>query len=894
MFVRQTTVIVGCVLLVCCALSRQSASGQSDTVPTATQKKPESATKTKTYAIVVGNKTFADAEWRKVVDALAKKHNGRVIRFNSDVREAATELSARMPDYVCFVAAPEEITSPFIVNIHHMLRRLDDDPYEDALWSILTGYDAADALRIANRADPLVLQRAVSGTASFPIGPFDSGLRFNEGKKGRMWTKVPGGEEKEGKCEPDGVKMMVDALNNTPVHCFSTSGHATTADWQVGYNFKGGQFRCKDGQLFGLDTAGKRYDINSPNPKAYLAVGNCLIGLIPNRDCMALAWMHSGGAYQMFAHIAAQWYGHMGWGMRDLLVDQPGRFNVVEAFYFNQQSLLYRLASEYPRLLNIVVEDFDTQRNPGVMTELAMRHSLVRKNKDGQNEIDRDALGLLWERDTTVLYGDPAWDARLRQRKLPWSQEFTEKDGVYTFTATTNQDGQWASRPVMSLLPARVKDVEIIEGADLKPVVTDNFILLPLKGEFKKGQEVKVVFRAKPMVLPDTGMLAAIKKNTQAVALLPESFRSPVLIALSKAGGNRGQLISVIRGVPEDQREAAAFLIANMPECDLKSLDKKFLLDNIEYAFKAKKGAPWSKRIPEAMFYNDVLPYACVNERRDNWRKDFYDRFSAMAWKCKSAGEAAKLLNSEVFKTLDVEYHATSRPKPDQSPYESIETKFASCTGLSILLVDACRAVGIPARLAGIPLWKPDKDGKRPGIAGNHNWTEIWDGQWYHLGSAEPNELNKAWFTEKCPTAADYKIWFHRIYATSFRETGMSFPLAWNMSVQWVPATDVTLFYMNPCKVRVNMRSEDEKEVEVSAYLNGEIIATSSGRESAELSLAGGLTYDIVIRSADGKVVGTGKLPVPFREPTPATQPTPATKPAPESKPAAEENPVTK
>ena len=41
----------------------------------------------------------------------------------------------------------------------------------------------------------------------------------------------------------------------------------------------------------------------------------------------------------------------------------------------------------------------------------------------------------------------------------------------------------------------------------------------------------------------------------------------------------------------------------------------------------------------------------------------------------------------------------------------------ATCTGLSIMLVEACRAVGIPARVAGIASW--------PGRGGNHTWVEV-------------------------------------------------------------------------------------------------------------------------------------------------------------------------
>ncbi|MDY7009165.1 MAG: hypothetical protein SVV80_00205 [Planctomycetota bacterium] len=55
-----------------------------------------------------------------------------------------------------------------------------------------------------------------------------------------------------------------------------------------------------------------------------------------------------------------------------------------------------------------------------------------------------------------------------------------------------------------------------------------------------------------------------------------------------------------------------------------------------------------------------------------------------------------------------------------------------------------------------------------------------------------------------------------------------------------------------------------------------------------QLSVAGGLTYDLVVRSIDGKIVAREKLALPFRKPIPTT------KRAPESKPAAEKKPVTK
>ncbi|MCD6378115.1 MAG: transglutaminase domain-containing protein [Planctomycetes bacterium] len=812
----------------------------------------------KTYIVVVSKETYSQPDWRKVVDTLLTKHQGKVIDYSKDVRETLMELSAWLPDYVCFVARPQEANRQYDIKVHWLMRHIDDDPYGDAFWAILTGYDAGDALRIARYNKPLTLRRSISGTASAPLKPFESGLRFNEGKKGQYWVKEPGKDEVEKKCPQDCVKIMVDALNKTRPDCFFTSGHATPRDWQLGYNFKGGQFRCLDGQLYAVDTAGKRYLINSPNPKVYLAVGNCLIGMIPKRDCMALAWMHTGGAYQMFGHIASQWFGYMGWGMVELLLRQPGRFNVVESFYYNQQGLLYRLATDYPKLLNVKIEDYAQERHPWAMPVLAQRFNLK-----------RDALGLLWERDTTILYGDPAWDARLKRRILPWSQSFSVKGDVITFTVITNQDGKWPKayrgryHPITDTLPMRVGEVKIIEGKELEPVITDNFIILPYKAgaEYKKGEKMQVVFRVKPLIRPKEEILTQLQQCKEATTLLPEEYRSGVLIALAKAGKNRTQLIDTIRSAPKEHRKAVAFLIANMPDWDLKTLDKDFLLTNVKYAYLAWKNAPWGKQIPESLFLNYILPYANVNERRDNWRKDFYDRFSKMAWKCKSPSEAAMLLNKEVFKTFNIKYHATKRRKPDQSPYETIQIGYASCTGLTILLVDACRAVGIPARLVGIPMWKGWKPSTKK--APNHNWTEVWDNRWYYLGSAEPGPLNKTWFSKKVKVEADPRVWINRVYAASFRKTGISFPLIWNFYLQQVPAIDITRFYTHPAEVTVNLPDKGKKTI--LAYLHGEVISVASGTDKIKLPLAAGYNYEIVIRSADGKLLRRGKIRVPRR-----------------------------
>ncbi len=274
-------------------------------------------------------------------------------------------------------------------------------------------------------------------------------------------------------------------------------------------------------------------------------------------------------------------------------------------------------------------------------------------------------------------------------------------------------------------------------------------------------------------------------ESSSSEASLEEALSS----ALERAGENRAELEKTLESVPVEQKHGAAYLIAYMPEPDLKSLDSEYLLHHIKWAYHARENAPWGKRVSEEVFLNDVLPYASINERRDAWRQDFWERFFPLVKDCKTTGEVAQILNRDIYRILDVQYHAWKRPKPDQSPYESIEAKYASCTGLSVLLIDACRAVGVPARFVGVPSWTTKR--------GNHSWVEVWDeGTWRFTGACEydKNGLDRGWFVGDASRAIENSR-RHAIYASSWKNTGVSFPMIWARDLDFVAAVNVTRRY---------------------------------------------------------------------------------------------------
>lgn len=269
---------------------------------------------------------------------------------------------------------------------------------------------------------------------------------------------------------------------------------------------------------------------------------------------------------------------------------------------------------------------------------------------------------------------------------------------------------------------------------------------------------------------------------------LPKIYQESVTKNLALAGANKSELLNAIKTVNSVYLEGLGHLLAYMPKKDLQQLTKDFILENIQLAYQVKDQAPWTVDIPIKMFLNNILPYANVTEKRDNWRRDFYNKFYNIAIAEGSVQNAVKKLNQFVFDTYNVRYHPTLREKPDQSPYESIKIGYASCTGLSILLVDVLRAVGIPARLAGIPSW--------PNTGGNHTWVEVWDNGWHYIGAAEPGEYDQTWFTEQTHNAKSDNP-MNSIYAVTYEKTAITFPLVWDFYNQEIYAENVTSRYKN-------------------------------------------------------------------------------------------------
>lgn len=308
-----------------------------------------------------------------------------------------------------------------------------------------------------------------------------------------------------------------------------------------------------------------------------------------------------------------------------------------------------------------------------------------------------------------------------------------------------------------------------------------SFFMDPLK--FLRSADFPIPVLSVVIALLMLGLQVPLRAQTTAPAELSPAIEK----ALADATTNRVQIATALQQVPADERDGMIFIITNMPPSDLQTLTAPFLLENSRLAYETRKSTPWGPDVPEAEFLNYVLPYANIDETRERWRPDLRALSLPLVADCKTASEAAQRLNERLFPKVNVKY-STQRRRANQAPLETMESGLASCTGLSILLVDACRSVGVPARLVGIPSWVDKR--------GNHTWIEIWDNGWHFLGAAEPDPagLNRGWFVRDASMAIkDSRE--HAIYAVSFQKTSTPFPMVWSRNRDEVSAVNVTDSY---------------------------------------------------------------------------------------------------
>ena len=401
-----------------------------------------------------------DTDWMGVANALAKKHQAKIVRY--DGREGlprlVMELRKIRPKYVCFVAPAESVGREFVAIAMQALRFLDNDPYGDAIWGIVTGYSAADALKTVSAPKAREIKSFASSMGGeHTLDNWDSGFASDERTADNFWMKRPGGANRKVATGGNIAKTLADAFNSMPVDYFATSGHARERNWQIIYNQnKGSLVHTKEAGLRFLEPGGKvAYDLTNATLRVYIGAGNCLIGHVDARACMATAWMRAAGVEQFAGYTVPSWYGFMGWGVKGLF--EEGRYSLPEAHYLENQRLLWAQKRAHP-----ASED----------------------------------KGLAWDRDTFAFYGDPAQRIMFPKDRSPYTVSVKGDRVEVAFVrdcSFAKLDDVRGARPVMALLDA-VPPGDVLFDANGKEIpdslVTERFLFLPLPGPHTAGEKV--------------------------------------------------------------------------------------------------------------------------------------------------------------------------------------------------------------------------------------------------------------------------------------------------------------------------------------------------------------------------------------------------------------------
>lgn len=335
--------------------------------------------------IIVSLLAGQSAEWRDVAGALAAKHLGEatVVVECAEPTESLEILRRERPRYAAFVMQPRELDEGVEVRLREIMRSVDDDPFDDAIWGVVTGPSAADALRIASSREPSVVHSMLATTGvDADVVDGEVAVLSDAYPEGEWWRKDGAGDISRHSTTGEMVSAFVEAWNTIDPEMLLTSSHATEHNLEMPFS-RGmivsapvGALRyavCNTVRAPGAD--GRVVCEMSETPavkparreKVWLAAGNCLIANHLDDHDMVMTALSFGKVNQFVGYIKKTWFGFVGWNTWRFMRDGH---SLAESYYAANQWLALKLAL-------------------------------------GEAKDEMELKGLLWDRDATLFYGDP-------------------------------------------------------------------------------------------------------------------------------------------------------------------------------------------------------------------------------------------------------------------------------------------------------------------------------------------------------------------------------------------------------------------------------------------------------------------------------------------------------
>ncbi len=463
--------------------------GVAASLPAFASKKPRGAGCE--YVVMASYDVKDDAAWMEVAKALLAKHSAEVIFYGESPREQLETLRLLAPRYVAVVEKPENLDRDYVIDLNKLSREVDGDIYADFLWGIVTGYDAAAAMRmVENSTEPLVVRSAVATIMELNSAKWFDRYGWVDDHTRGLWgeKRAAGADVVTDRIAPEQVlpKFMELYAEYDP-DLVVTAAHATERNLEMPFSL--GFIIPEDGRLIGsrsLSPADKIGDLRSSGRrKVYFAVGNCLIGNVNNtRNSMAVTWMNDADAAAMIGYVVTTWHGRNGWGGLKYWLTVPGRYTLAEAIYMNQQDMLYQMNGWSPAMLREDYPRFDGR-------EFAEAPAALRELLGA--EPTHDQVGFWHDRDVLAYYGDPKWDVRLQriEQENDYDVDIRVRGRKCIITITTHDDfsldrmkgDRFKEEHVLDLpfscfFPERLKNPRLAEGQEWTAAVDENFLLI--------------------------------------------------------------------------------------------------------------------------------------------------------------------------------------------------------------------------------------------------------------------------------------------------------------------------------------------------------------------------------------------------------------------------------
>lgn len=463
------------------------------------------------YMVLASKDVIADSAWRAVAEKLQQRHGASLVEFEAHPREALEGLREAGPRWVAVVEKPERLGRDYIMDLNKMSREVDEDIYADFLCGVISGYDAASAMRMVdNSAEPLTVKNAVATIMETESAKWFDRYAWVDDHTAGLWGHKDGPGEPVIKDSID-PKQVLRKFTELYAEYYPdlvlTAAHATEHNLEMPFSL--GNWKARDGVLYAEDRfTGETWDVpQNGRRKIYFAMGNCLIGNFDNTPgSMAPAWINSADAAIMSGYVVTTWHGRNGWGGLKYWLTYAGDLTLAQAIYLNQQDMLHQLDAWSPELATAdfpYQEDFAAQYEAGAKgVEAATGEPYA-----------HDKVGFWHDRDVLAYYGDPKWDARLQS--IPDSRHFSSVNFTAsrrhaTLTVTTAPDfspGRLAGDgfkqehvldlPFAYFFPERLHGARLAEGQDWDAVVADDFMLI-YNPAFEAGQTYTFEFDLAP------------------------------------------------------------------------------------------------------------------------------------------------------------------------------------------------------------------------------------------------------------------------------------------------------------------------------------------------------------------------------------------------------------